>query len=472
MKKNINVKLFVCFILILLDKSLLAYSFFDESKDSNQIHFIVEGPRALRDAIAILESQLNCIITYEDPKYLNTSSLYQAYTKGPVTPKIRKISFSYSPDNNLNKLKIIDSLLSLYKQVDSLVVFKVFQASQYSNIFNVIPISYIDNTGKIVEIKSFFDKNISLSIKGSFYSLTEEICNLTSDNKKKSKVLLDRPPTLSFLKDSIAINKKAEARSIINTLLYEYYKSGKGVVSYNLVRDPQDDFCALILYPSNVKPNKKLDEYIIHLEVYRPLSSALKILEEKLKLKIAYEDYPYSCSCDVMADSTKKPQMPRGGIFDFSFSTKSNPAQIILDCIDTYRKQNNAGEFALKQVDSVFYAFPIAGKDKDAIWKPCYPVLETYISLSVNSKPLITILNELCNRISLESKKKILLGTVPKSVSSNISLSFNVSNQPANVSITRLIDFFNRSLSWHLIYEPNLNAYLLNIYEISKIVRL
>jgi hypothetical protein len=468
MNKNIKINLFNYFIFILLSTNSFANSFLNNAENNHKIHFVVEGPRALRDAIAILETQLDCIITYEDPKYLNAESLYQAFPKGPVTPKIRKISFSYFPANDLNKLTIIDSLLSLYKRIDSLVVFKVLQSSKYKNIYNVTPISYKDNAGKLVEAKSFFDKNISLSTKGTFYSVTEELCNLISENKTNSKILLGRAPAFNFLKDSFSITEKMDVRSILNTLLYEYSKLGKGVVSYNLVREQKDDFNALILYLIPEPSQNKLDNSVIHLEAHRPLSGALKILEEKLKHKIAYEDFPYSCSCDVMTDSAKNPQIPRGGILDFSFSTKSNPGQIILDCIDTYGKQNNPGEFALKQKDSVFYVFPIAGKDKDAIWKTCYSILETHISLSIGSKPLNTVLNELCNRISLESKKKILLGTVPTSASSDISLSFNVTNQPANVSISRLIDFIKSNLSWHLIYEPKLSTYFLNIYEIPK----
>lgn len=467
MHANTNIPLAIASVLLSVVLTLQSISLGEEN--NAEVRIAVVGPRALRDAIRILEHQLDCVITYEDPKYQHATTLHQAFETGPMLPKFRSITFAYNPKKETDKTRIIESLLDQYHQHDKTVVFKVFKSSTCEDIFNVVPVSSTNKAGELTSHNSVLDAVVSLTAtESTYYAIAEQVCNLASKKPENPTIWLGRPPTQAFFKTPMSIIAKSHALSHLNMLVCEYNKMGEGRVSWNIVRDPNNDFCALNFYPITPTLQKESMPVTVHIEAYRPLSNLVRMLEADLGTPITYEDVQYICHCDVLTNLDGEPQVPRGGILAFSYSSQANPAQVVLNAIEAYNKQGNPGEFALKQTEGVLHVLPIAGRDKNGEWIAHKSLLETRISFSANLKSAQEILELLCESITEKTRQKVLLGSFPVLSPPTPMFSFTVDDKPSRLCLVELMKLWGDNFSWDFLYEPHLNGYVLNTYKRSN----
>ena len=379
------------------------------------------------------------------------------YTKNLTDP-----TFQYRPTS---PEVVIKELLNQYHQQINAARFELVVGPE--GIYNVVPIKYLNREGKFVQNSSILDVKISLSVQDVTYaSIMQRIYNTLSHK-------LTGPPIpfglLFNIKGSVFWHNK-EIRFCINEILGKINEKFPGQVKYSwharrgTIYDKEFPVVLDIHKISPIGTDSK--PWRIKVEAIRPLAEALKILEENLRYTITYEDTPYLCPCNVMRDRSGKPQVPSGGIIDFSYSPDDNPGWIIQFCLAAYHNDPvNPAIFTVERVGNIFHVFPLQVKDENGNLMPYKPILDTSISISESSKSSLYILKSILAKVAERSEGRINLGKFPQNAFSS-SRSFNLSEKPARVVLTEFVKSIADNLSWQLLYDPKSRGYALNIHSI------
>ena len=436
-----------------------------------RVTVVTVGPRALRDALSLLGSQLHCAISYEDPPYKYPSTIQLLTPDGPRVPSQRRLFFTYDPQRS--KREIIQELLEEYHKVDDSVVFKLTNLEhQNEDVFNVAPVEVKDQDGRMTTWTSPLENKISVTTTDNYYATAARITELATQNSTeevKGVEGLYRNP-LSTEKISLIADNKS-ARSCLNKLIQNFNAKHSSRVTWNVLRDPnlKDAFLSFQAethegMEATDSPLEKRDSTItVHSESNRPLVDVLQVIGQQTGENIVFEDTPYLCSCSIMRDRAGNSYAPRGGILNFIYSVKSEPIQVLADATESFNKEN-AGKFVVKRVGEVFYVHPTEFINEKEEVLPYKPLLKTPITILVDHKPAIEVLKNFCEVIADQTKQQVVLGKLPASINFGQPLSYSATGQPAIKCLSDIGDRINPQLSWQLLYEPRTKVYMLNPY--------
>ena len=106
----------------------------------------VFSTRPLSSALRILESELDCVITYEDPSWQDPLVLNEIYAGGSVVPKRGRLTFVYNPGN---PEMVIKGVLNQYHQQIDTTQFELIVERE--GLYNVVPVKRTNESGELVE---------------------------------------------------------------------------------------------------------------------------------------------------------------------------------------------------------------------------------------------------------------------------------------------------------------------------------
>ena len=424
----------------------------------------VFSSRSLSDAIKILERELDCVITYEDPLWEYPLVVNAMFEGGPVVPKRGRLTLLY---NLGDPATVIQELLNQYHKQTDTARYELIVGPD--GIYNVVPVKHRSKTGQLVESRSILDDNITLSMQEVPYSaLMDEILDKLSQRLALARHFRQLPR-----KVSVSWNNR-NARSCINQIFYETnkYETEMGYMekySRSIRRDPKPVYPAFLNVHRVSSTSSGTGPWHMKITATRPLAEALKILEEIFGVTITYEDTLFLFRFDLMMNRAGEPQMPRGGMIDFSYAPNDSAEQVIRYCLAAYHDHTaNTGIFTMEKDGSVFHVFPMESKDEQDILVPYDSVLATAISVSEQDKTPLDILRAICAKAVESSGTKINVGEFPQDRFSAPLSSFSTDNKPARVALTEFVKTVHRKLSWQLIYDPKSEEYILNIHSIAS----
>jgi hypothetical protein len=202
------------------------------SLNSTPWHMRIEATRPLAEAMRTLEEIFRYTITYEDPPYLCPCDIIKNQNGEAEMPSGGIISFSYSPDWELNR--IIQSCLAAYHDVPSNT--GIFMVKKANDIFHVFPIHIKNENGSLTPYESILDKPISISVSNKRpVDVLEIICSKTARQSNKI-VRIGRFPRSIFLKGEQSFNISGRSARAILT---EFIKSVNGDLSWQLLYNPK-----------------------------------------------------------------------------------------------------------------------------------------------------------------------------------------------------------------------------------------
>ena len=431
-----------------------------DAQDTRRID--VFSGRALSHALLILERELDCAITYEDPLW-EAPLVKEMFEGGPVVPKKTSLSLEYSLGS---PGMVIQEVLDKYHQQTDKARFELMAGPE--GIYNVVPVKCKNEAGELVENRSFLDAKISLSMQDApFLEVMNEIIS-----KVPQKLSLARPFE-HYARTSVSWNSK-DARSCINQVFYELNKVSERTFSWHIKRSPASEPHPAFFNVHRVRSGR---QWHTRIEAARPLAEALKILERNFRDTITYEDSLYLRRFDVMRNRDKEPQKPRGGIIDFSYSPDLPSGKAVQNCLADYNHdRNNPAVFTIEyeEEEPVIHVFPVQLRDmrgefpdEEHISVPHTPILSTVISVSEQDKAPLDILRTMCAKAAESSGAVINMGEFPQERLSVSPVSFSVADKPARVALTGFLKSISRYLSWQLIYDPKSKEYILNIHDIK-----
>jgi len=430
------------------------------------------GPRALRDAIQLLEQRLQCVITYEDPIYGNASSIVELYPSGPVVPKQRTVSLDVQQLETPPALSVVQLLLQHNQVTNPAARFSTVVEELKPSVIDVKPAQYEAKNGEFVSQSSLLDMTTSFSVTKTYQEIAEQICQSVSHQSGNVTVMLSRAPTQEFEQAKIPLScNNLSARSCLDRILLEYNQRTNtakfGMLSWYLDRDPDNHYAAIRFYMIPPRQDKQQPSSF-GFETARPLQDAIQLISSMTKTCVIYEDPPWGCSCEVLYNGEGKPECIRGGILRYSYSKLSTPQDILQKTVTAYNEQINPGLFSSKIIDQAVYVYPTQNMkvngDANII---DMPLLEHRVSYSAKNVNLTTLIGTLCGELGKQTKTPVTLGRLP--LSSNAKqITYAVSNRRVDECLRDISTKMDGNLSWSLLYDPRARSYTLNCYELAK----
>lgn len=445
MKKYFNYTAVSIVVTLLLSLSVL-------SPANAAEHLVVMSPRALNDALLLLQERLECAITFEDAPYEAKSRIQELFSEGPRVPKERTIMFEYQPGEQ--PIEIIKLMLDAYQKVDNSTVYSVQSDLSYENMYHVFPIKYLNQEGVWTAYSSLLDERLTFAIQegASWDDNLRDFCNQLS----KAGTTIDYTGDFRGVSSCPAVFTNTTARDCLVHLAHDISLSQDGaVISWSIRRGPcvpgLDDFSVLFL-SRIASTNREQAEYSIIVESQRPLSSAVRMLSNLLKCTVIYEDPEYTCACDVLSNGDGKPQVPSGGRMEFCFDSRTNALEVITASVNAYNEQNGAGKFVANKVGAGIHVYPTIVRDENGEHKPQKALLDEVVSLQGANTTFTDYLDQMTKNISGNRNTLIKCEELPEEIL-EVPLSSAVGQTAAQV-LSDLAVRTGTNLFWQLHYEP------------------
>ncbi len=438
-----------------------------EAEATRQIDVL--GGRALSDAFKILERELDCVITYEEPSW-EDPLVKEMFEGGPIVPKKQRLTFQYSLED---PAVVIQKILDQYHEQTDIARFELVAGSE--GMYNVVPVKYTNKAGELVDYDSILNAKISLSMENALHSeIMNEILNRLPQKLSPGRMFPNH-----YVKTSVSWDNKS-ARSCINQVFHELNQLYEYKRSWHIRRGPASNARPAIFSHHRIYNRR----WHVKIEAARPLAEALKILERHFRQTITYEDTLYLRHRDVMKNRAREPQKPRGGMVDFSYSPDISSDRAIRNCLAAYNNWDHPGIFTMghtmdEEYGYILHVFPAKlkdRKDEQDILIPHTPILSTVISISEQDKTPLDIVRAICAKAAEGSGTGISIGEFPQQILPDrhvsppvlvLPVSFSVDHKPARVALTGFLKSINKYLSWQLIYDPKSEEYVLNIHSIN-----
>lgn len=200
----------------------------------------------MASAIRILQADLGCIVTYEDPSREDAAGTIELFL-GRRVPATRAVSFEVHAGKTAKQA--VQDLVAAYSRQDDSVVYEVREGEEGSGTLNVVPVKHLTGQGQMVPDHSLLNAKISLSATDETYqAVVDRICELVSQQRGK-KLWGPPPPTREFTREKISISiDNKTALWCLNEVFAKCNRENTVKASWRLPRDPKDDFCALVVF--------------------------------------------------------------------------------------------------------------------------------------------------------------------------------------------------------------------------------
>jgi hypothetical protein len=438
----------------------------------------VVSTRPMAEAVIALAEQLGCIITYEAPRFQDVNALSPEYQGAKYFIPKAEI-FSYDYEKTKSDREIILGLVNKYQDTGHTSEFTIVKTGE---IYNVFPSRYLNSEGQVLEHKSILDIKTSFSLRDSnLWSAIEELRSAVSKPDPNYRMIFGNIPHGAFLRISFSIDinnvtVKDVLNEILNTFNRDYIGNAEDYKrwTWQLTHCPvcgEDDNVKLT-YVLNFRPISYAHSDFMKLRVIhqRPMATAAKILEKRLRSIITYEDPHYSCRWDITEDANEK--SVTGGIITMDWKLVSSVDEVLNSLVNTpIRPRENIGHFDIAKGNGAYHIYPIMSRDEQCNLISQKSIMNEQIMINAKNVDGLTFVESFCSKLSEQSNQNVALGPLPENLSemlrkhrySNIS----INSERARDCLGKYLWKIKRDISWQLLFDPSLTQYHLFLYIIS-----
>jgi hypothetical protein len=221
----------------------------------------------------------------------------------------------------------------------------------------------------------------------------------------------------------------------------------------------------------------------------RPVAKAVEVLSHRHGLVVTYEDPPYAFERDLqdvaaaVSRSAVKPGqkmlVPRDRAMELTYSLSAtgkleHPDALIRRVLDTHLAAGAGSQFELIQQGGVFHVVPMMVKDSKGAWVATRSILDTSITVPVQSRTGVEMVDAICKTLSAATKVRVAIGLAPFAAMDEQVLEGGT-NEPARDILSRTLKQLSeekgrrlgareeRQYVWQLFFDPNARIYFLNL---------
>jgi hypothetical protein len=218
----------------------------------------------------------------------------------------------------------------------------------------------------------------------------------------------------------------------------------------------------------------------------RPLAQALTALSEEYGWVVDFEDPPYYTTYDLVDDTDAKWRAAHptakgvtaiaGDSFQSQFSENphaaSSPAEeehILDTVVSDYNASTNPGRFrVVNEGDGRFAIVGISVKGDDGEDQPVNPILDTLISIPMDTRDAYTAIETILNALTVKSGTKVAPFIVPANALAHSQVTVGGQNIPARVLLLQTLSAAKLKLYWRLYYDHDVKMYGFSLLSLMK----
>jgi hypothetical protein len=197
----------------------------------------------------------------------------------------------------------------------------------------------------------------------------------------------------------------------------------------------------------------------------RPLSAAVKLIEQRCHCIITYEDPRWGpqdvvdISASVWHRPDIRPRVPKGGAFTFSLPRElperapelmRPPVEQVLRMFE--RSGSGPGAFQLVSGEAALHIVPRSGS-----------VLNVPVTITPRTRPISEVVALTMQQVGRATGEKIGIATFPNNLFKR-PVTISANNEPAGVVLSRTLAASGRELSWRLYYDVGMGQYYRGIH--------
>jgi hypothetical protein len=208
---------------------------------------------------------------------------------------------------------------------------------------------------------------------------------------------------------------------------------------------------------------------------HRPIAAALDRLQSETGVVINYEDVPYENAADLEDVSTEQQRAARPGYRllvprkgNIKAVGQVNNATSLADTMSVlhslfanYKLNRMPGEFALEQFNGTLYVVPTRFVNATGSPQDVTSPMKSNIDVPYAERSVMDTVDLIAKATSQASGKRIDVGTVPFLPSTRVA--FGVKGEPSRSALAKLFAQLHSSVSYRLLYDPQDQAYMLNL---------
>jgi hypothetical protein len=217
----------------------------------------------------------------------------------------------------------------------------------------------------------------------------------------------------------------------------------------------------------------------------RPMASGLEHLEKAIGIPINYEDPRFACPSEIhevtdkvqnAAQRAANPNahifVPRGRVVPLSyvFPHATGPQDALSAANQLrlgYEAEELPGRFTLKYIGSVLTVQPYEARNSDCKWVPVTAAMETRITFPIQTMDATDAVTLVLSTLTARLGIKVGLAGLPMMAFVNRKVMLGALDEPANIVLVRLFELLSPTgrsrYSYHLLYDPGVKYYMLNI---------
>jgi hypothetical protein len=226
----------------------------------------------------------------------------------------------------------------------------------------------------------------------------------------------------------------------------------------------------------------------------RPVDEAIQELNKRYGWRITYEDPPYSHYSNISdvpdirlpgvpVQSQSQLQaiqrehhrlVPKGGSLSFTLpSANPNELGAVEALVKSYNASRGGNVFAVVRGAGLLHVVPRQVTGLSGNLEPVKPVLDTVITIEPKERTADALLEEICKKVSIATNTHVVVGIVPINMLVQTKTSIGGSGKTARSILEQLILETGGplSLSWRLLYGPDVKEYALNISWVPPVAK-
>jgi hypothetical protein len=156
-------------------------------------------------------------------------------------------------------------------------------------------------------------------------------------------------------------------------------------------------------------------------------------------------------------------KITRGGRFTVDFPAGNPDVEKILQIVlDSYNRSDNPGHFQLRKISSD--VFSIVGVESTGP-STGNSLLDIPVTFPVKERTATATLELLCKKLAELQKIAVTVGVLPRNFLDHAPVSVGGKKISARELLVRTLQATHHKLYWRLLFDPNSNAYFIDIHS-------
>jgi hypothetical protein len=199
----------------------------------------------------------------------------------------------------------------------------------------------------------------------------------------------------------------------------------------------------------------------------RPLADAARVLEQRFRRVVTYEDTLYLHPDDTIRDEGGR-LIPRGGRMAIQYEDTAGLPSVIDKIVETYTRSQLPGAFAVDHQSGDHHIVPRSFRSDRGTMEARLPLLDATISIPAQAQERdgLRLVEEIARRAGAARGETISVGTVPTNALAQHRAAGRASSGTARDLLMGLFRDMGRLCSWQLLNNPGTREFVLNIHHV------